>query len=475
MAQSYNTVIIIGAGVAGIAAATKLLKNNFKNFIILEAENRIGGRIQTLPFGDGHIELGAQWIHGEEGNVVFQMATAQNLVSDKRETIQQFTNSTFVTSSGREIKSNHLREYINVAYSVLDDSPKDDLERFMSLGELFQKRIENVLVDTEELPLKQFINWCQHFQNSYNGSDSWFEASAINIDTYKSCPGYPAISWKSKGYSTVIDLLQEKFNDEVEHLHIKDKVIFGKEVVKIYWSGDQAEVLCADNSRFQAQCILTTMSLGVLKNLCNELFEPDLPEYKLKAIQNLGIGTVDKLFLKFPYSWWSENNTGFSFLWSDNDRENFIKENKRRGWDYLCDVFGFYICDNCPNTLLGWIVGPAARNMERKSLDEIKIGLMYLLNKFLGDKYTIPFPDLVTRSQWGSNSHFYGSYSFHSMNTDKEGKANCQLAKPLINSNGKNILLFGGEATHSSYFSTVHGAIESGWREADRILEQFSE
>lgn len=70
---------------------------------------------------------------------------------------------------------------------------------------------------------------------------------------------------------------------------------------------------------------------------------------------------------------------------------------QRRGWDYLCDVFGFYVCDNCPNTLLGWIVGPAARNMERKSLDEIKIGLVYLLNKFLGDKFTIPTPDLVTR------------------------------------------------------------------------------
>lgn len=54
MAQSFNTVIIIGAGVSGIAAATKLLKNNFKNFIILEAENRIGGRIQTLPFGGNY-------------------------------------------------------------------------------------------------------------------------------------------------------------------------------------------------------------------------------------------------------------------------------------------------------------------------------------------------------------------------------------------------------------------------------------
>lgn len=48
----------------------------------------------------------------------------------------------------------------------------------------------------------------------------------------------------------------------------------------------------------------------------------------LIILQDIGIGTVDKLFLKFPYSWWSENTTGFSFLWSDIDRELFINENK---------------------------------------------------------------------------------------------------------------------------------------------------
>lgn len=68
------------------------------------------------------------------------MASAQNLVSDRKETISQFINSTFITSSGSEIKSVHLREYLNIAYSVLDDSPKDDIERFMSLGEIFIKR-----------------------------------------------------------------------------------------------------------------------------------------------------------------------------------------------------------------------------------------------------------------------------------------------------------------------------------------------
>ncbi|XP_050421127.1 spermine oxidase-like isoform X2 [Adelges cooleyi] len=470
-----STVVIVGAGAAGIAAASKLLKNGIKNIVILEAENRLGGRLHTVPFGDGHIDIGAQWIHGEEGNIVFQMAAAKNLVSDRRETIKQFQNSMFVSSSSHVIPLNLSREYLKIAYTILDDSPKDDLERFMSLGELFQKRMENVPINTEELPLKQLVNWCHHYQNSYNGSDSLYEASAINIDTYKSCAGYPAISWKSKGFSTIIDLLLDKYNNESEHLCIKDKVIFGKEVVKIYWSGNRVDIICADNSRYQADFALLTVSLGVLKNVCNELFEPELPQYKLKAIKDLGIGTVDKLFLKFPHKWWPDDIPGFSFLWSDEDRERFIKENKRRGWDYLCDVFGFYTCDNCPNTLLGWIVGPAARNMERKSIDEIKIGLVYLLNKFLADKFTIPIPDLVTRSQWGTNTHFYGSYSFHSMNTDKEGKANSLLAEPLVNSDGKNILCFGGEATHNDYFSTVHGAIETGWREADRILEQLKD
>lgn len=91
-------------------------------------------------FLDGHIDIGAQWIHGEQGNVVFQMASAHNLVSDRRDTIGQFINSTFITSSGSEIKSNKLSEYLSLFYSLMEISPKDALEKYMSLAELFQKR-----------------------------------------------------------------------------------------------------------------------------------------------------------------------------------------------------------------------------------------------------------------------------------------------------------------------------------------------
>lgn len=70
------------------------------------------------------------------------MASAHNLVSDRRDTIEKFTNSTFITSSGSEIKSNNLRQYLNIFNSLLNDSPKDDLEKYMSLAELFQKRYD---------------------------------------------------------------------------------------------------------------------------------------------------------------------------------------------------------------------------------------------------------------------------------------------------------------------------------------------
>lgn len=56
-----KSIIIVGAGPAGVAAATKLLSNGFNNITILEAQNRIGGRINTISFGANIVDMGAQW------------------------------------------------------------------------------------------------------------------------------------------------------------------------------------------------------------------------------------------------------------------------------------------------------------------------------------------------------------------------------------------------------------------------------
>lgn len=54
-------IIVIGAGASGVAATVKLLSNGFKDVTILEGENRFGGRINTVPFGNNVLDLGAQW------------------------------------------------------------------------------------------------------------------------------------------------------------------------------------------------------------------------------------------------------------------------------------------------------------------------------------------------------------------------------------------------------------------------------
>lgn len=72
-ATSQPSVLIIGAGASGVAAATRLLSEGFTNITVLEAQSRIGGRIHSVYFGEAFGDLGARRCHGEEGNVVYQL------------------------------------------------------------------------------------------------------------------------------------------------------------------------------------------------------------------------------------------------------------------------------------------------------------------------------------------------------------------------------------------------------------------
>lgn len=72
-------ILVIGAGASGIAATSKLLENEYMNVLLLEASDRIGGRINSVKFGDGFVDLGAQWIHGQDGNILYDMVKNYNL------------------------------------------------------------------------------------------------------------------------------------------------------------------------------------------------------------------------------------------------------------------------------------------------------------------------------------------------------------------------------------------------------------
>ena len=65
-------VIIVGAGASGLTTAYELVKAGIRNVVILEAENRIGGRIHTIMKNGRKLELGAQWIHGRGDNPLWK-------------------------------------------------------------------------------------------------------------------------------------------------------------------------------------------------------------------------------------------------------------------------------------------------------------------------------------------------------------------------------------------------------------------
>jgi spermine oxidase len=73
-------IVIVGGGLAGVSALSRLLENGYRNVVLLEAQRRFGGRVKTIRFGANVVDMGAQWVHGETGNVIFEMANRHGML-----------------------------------------------------------------------------------------------------------------------------------------------------------------------------------------------------------------------------------------------------------------------------------------------------------------------------------------------------------------------------------------------------------
>ncbi|CAB3375625.1 Hypothetical predicted protein [Cloeon dipterum] len=455
-------VVIVGAGASGVAAGTRLLRGGISNFVILEAENRLGGRVYSTEFDGCTVDMGAQWVHGEKNNVVYQMASDRVSVDEQ---MSNYASAEVFLETGEKFDMGLvflLYSWIGEIEATMPLKLKDFQG---SLGEFYNqellKRIKEHPEPLAENDVRAFMEWFEKFENSIDAADSWFDTSGKGHLAYVDCPGELLNKWNSGGYFSAIKLLIEH-TKQVEEFN--KKVVLNCEVEKIDYSKGHVQVLCKGGNVYNAKKAIVTVSLGVLKERASTLFAPNLPLSKLNAIKGLAIGSVNKIYMSFPHRWWHDEAPGFCFFWS-HSQDDLPKEKKwHRG------VFGFFPVSSAPNALCGWMVGPLARHAEYLPDDEVKSGCMELLRRFLGKKYAVVDCTEFKRTQWYSNPHFRGSYSFRSMLTEQLDTGAIHLATPVTNSEGADVLLFAGEASHPDYFSTVHGAIETGWREADRIL-----
>lgn len=227
-------------------------------------------------------------------------------------------------------------------------------------------------------------------------------------------------------------------------------------------SSNKTVVHCEDGETIQADKIVFTAPLGVLKK-GSVKFEPPLPEWKTGAVNRLGFGIMNKVILVFEKSFWDSERDMFGLLREPTTHNSLSQA------DYRQNRGRFYLFWNCIKTtglpvLIALMAGDAAHEAERMIDSEILGEVTCQLRNIFKD-VAVPDPLETIVTRWGQDKFANGSYSY--VGTDALPGDYDLMAKPIGN------LYFAGEATCGTHPATVHGAYLSGLRAASEILESI--
>jgi monoamine oxidase len=229
-----------------------------------------------------------------------------------------------------------------------------------------------------------------------------------------------------------------------QHLSQGLKIETSQEVQEIHWQETPTRIV-TKQQEFTADRVIVTLPLGVLK-AGNVRFVPALPEGKQAAIETLGMGVLNKCYLRFPEVFWP----------NDVDWLEYIAEEHGEWTEWV----SFARTTGQP-MLLGFNAGTRGREIEALTDEQIVESAMQTLRILYGDDIPEPTDFQITR--WASDPFARGSYSFCSVGSTPEMRR--ELARPL---DGK--LFFAGEATNVDYYGTADGAYQSGLRVAEEVL-----
>lgn len=416
-------VLVIGAGMSGLAAASELKKRNY-DVIVLEARDRIGGRVWTSNALGTPLDLGGSWIHGINGNPLSALA---DKVGAKR-VRTDYESMTLYDTDGSEL-SDKVADEIDEAFEELEEQItrwQDELDNDISLQAAVDKYLSNKRLSKDAMRrLTYSINTTIEHE---------YAADVKNLSTYwyddaGAYPGDDVIF--PNGYGQLTEYLARGLD-----IRLKEKVR------KITYSDSGVRVV-TQSGEYQAQKAIVTLPLGVLKGK-DITFDPPLAEKKRKVIQKMGMGVLNKLYLRFSKVFWEKSTHMLGY----------ISENKGE-W---CEWINLAALLNQP-ILLGFNAGAYGREIEDLTDEQIVASAMKTLRRIY-DNVPEPTGWLITR--WGSDPLAGGSYS--SMAPGCDPKDYDTLAAPA----GKT-LFFAGEHTHDEHPATVHGAYLSGMRAAKEV------
>lgn len=424
-ASSKKRIVVIGAGLAGLAAARTLQGRGY-DVVLLEARDRIGGRVWTSTvWPDIPLDLGASWIHGIRGNPLTSVADeipARRLVTSYDRAITYNTSGQRLSLS-ETARLDALRKQV---FFALRPAQARDVD--LSIRQAIEPLMRQFDDSSEGTRFLNFI-LSSEIEQEYAGSAAML--SAHWYDSAKMFHGDDVVF--VQGFHTLTNFLASRVRIELEQV-----------VTNIHWGQSPVRVV-TQKAEFMADHVVVTVPLGVLQARRVQ-FTPRLPLEKQQAMAQLGMGVLNKCYLRFPDAFWP----------TDVDWLEHVSTEPGEWTEWV----SFMRVANTP-ILLGLNAADRGREIEAWSDQQIVASAMRTLRTIYGEGISNPIGFQITR--WASDPFSLGAYSYNPVGYQSGMRR--MLAAPL-----KQRVFFAGEASDEEYFGTAHGAYLSGVRAAQEIL-----
>ncbi len=511
-------VIIVGAGLAGISAAREL-QHLRRSFLILEANDRIGGRAYVGYIGDSKvpIDYGGAWIHGVPLNPLTPLVDNLGFNRERTELdLPYFVNNKKASEQQKKVFDDALTEYehaVQLAAKSIEDQHALaesacsqykshvsqericlDLEsripfsKISSLGDLCREPIHSperfcALADkdlriTSDVA-RDYVPNAKEFQDIIPllVANAGPLESAAELNKTSAVDGANFEAGED-------DLVDKGMGAVVERLGAGLPVCLNSPVTKVDYSGDGVKVTAAGRV-FQGSNALVTVSVGVLKKK-KIAFNPELPKKKLEALDRLQMGNMQKVIVPLKKDIFPNERMNSWILYEGDLRGKALAFAKEQKLSLVKDqrvVMAFVIKPLNKNIAIGFFGGDWAKALEKRceniehgsgksnpKCDDLSIAITKsALSNMSGEKSIDE--DIqengIQITRWSLDATSFGAYSVAEPGSWYQRQI---LAEPVAGPKGTTRLFFAGEGTARTIFNGSYpGAYESGMKAAREI------
>lgn len=445
-----NNIIVVGAGVAGLAAALRLAEAGCQ-VTVLEAADHVGGRIRTVHVGGAAVELGAEFVHGKPPEL---LALLDELGLERYAIggtdISFAPDGTLHPHTGDEEDEGDPGDPFALLNRVVEWTaahPAEDLA--------FADFVRQHAPDAADIG--SATGYVEGF-NAADAAEISVQSLAVQQRAEDSIEGGTNLHVRG-GYGQLPQRLAERLQAA------GGTVLLQREVTEVHWHaqnerGREAGVTCTCRSgeMFHAKAAVLTLPLGVLQG--GGIRFESAPGDLLQQAARMRMGQVCRINLVFRRRWWAEiNHTAHEAL---QTLGFLLPEERPPGRHFNVFWTGF------PNTdpvLTAWVGGPAAAAFD--ALDDHAIAHIACcdLARIFGLPHEVVLDELVSHHlhNWHREPLSRGAYSWVPVGAVD---ASAKMAEPV-----ENTLFFAGEHTDTTgHWGTVHGALRSGLRAAGQVL-----